>query len=365
MDAALTEATLNLAIKIQQIPAPTFHEDSRARFVYDRFAAEGLSTVSIDPHGNVFGCIRGSGGGKPLVVSAHLDTVFPETTDLSITRTEDRIIGPGIGDNSVGLAGLFGLLWLLRRRPTALPGDVWLVANVCEEGLGDLRGMRAVVDRFGSQPMAYIVLEGMALGQVYNRGLGVRRFQISIETPGGHSWVDYGSPSAIHELLTLASSITQLQLPDQPRTTLNIGKIAGGVSVNTIAPEAHLELDLRSENPQVLEHIAAQVESLAAGAQRTGVRIAVKLIGSRPAGEIPSEDRLVRLACKCVEQVSLQPRLNIGSTDANIPLSRGLPAICVGLTVGAGAHTLQEYIYIRPLSLGLTQLASLVEQLFL
>ncbi len=365
MDIDIVESTLNLAIEIQQIPAPTFYEGSRARFICDRFKAEGLAAVSIDPHGNVFGCLRGSGGGQPLVITAHLDTVFPEITDLSITRTEDRITGPGIGDNSVGLAGLFGLLWLLRRRPKALPGDVWLVANVCEEGLGDLLGMRAVVDRFGSRPVAYIVLEGMALGQVYNRGLGVKRFQISIETPGGHSWVDYGSPSAIHELLTLASSIIQLQLPDQPRTTLNIGKISGGVSVNTVAPEAHLELDLRSENPQVLEHFASQVQDLAAGARRDGVRISVNLIGRRPAGEISSEDRLVRLACKCVEKVGLQPRLNIGSTDANIPLSRGLPAVCVGLTVGAGAHTLQEYIYTRPLSLGLAQLASLVEQLYL
>jgi di/tripeptidase len=252
---------------------------------------------------------------------------------------------------------------MLHKRTAALPGDIWLVANVCEEGLGDLRGMRTVVDRFGSQPMAYIVLEGMALGQVYHRGLGVRRYQISAKTPGGHSWVDYGSPSAIHELITLASSITQLHLPDQPRTTLNIGKFTGGVSVNTIAPEAHLELDLRSEDLQVLEYISAQVESLAAGAQRSGVQIQARLIGSRPAGEISSEDRLVRLACKCLEQVGLQPRLNIGSTDANVPLSQGLPSICVGLTVGAGAHTLQEYIYIQPLSLGLTQLACLVEQL--
>ena len=365
MGVNLAEATLNLAIKIQQIPAPTFSEGRRAKFIYDQFKAEGLSEVSLDPSGNIFGCLRGSGSARPLVISAHLDTVFPEGTDLSITRMEDRIKGPGIGDNSVGLAGLFGLLWGLRKRQIALPGDVWLVANICEEGLGDLRGMRLVVDRFGSQPLAYIVLEGMALGQVYNRGLGVKRFQITIKTAGGHSWVDYGSPSAIHELAALANTLASLQLPGEPRTTLNIGRITGGVSVNTIAPEAHLELDLRSESAQELEQLASQVESLAVGAKKPGVEVSVKVIGNRPAGEISNEDPLVCLAVKCLEDLNLRPRLNIGSTDANVPLSRGLPSICVGLTVGAGAHTLTEYIYIRPLTIGLNQLVNLVEQLYL
>ena len=299
------------------------------------------------------------------MVTAHLDTVFPETTDLSITREGGSDQRPGIGDNSVGLAGLFGLLWVLRKRQTALPGDVWLVANVCEEGLGDLRGMRLVVDRFGSQPLAYIVLEGMALGQVYNRGLGVKRYKISIETAGGHSWVDYGAPSAIHELITLASSIVQLQLPDQPRTTLNVGKITGGVSVNTVAPEAHLRAGPALRRPGSPGTFCVAGREPGGWRTKDRSRIEARLIGIRPAGEISSEDRLICLACKCVEQVGLQPRLNIGSTDANIPLSRGLPAVCVGLTVGAGAHTLHEYIYIRPLSLGLTQLASLVEQLYL
>lgn len=299
-----------------------------------------------------------------VVVSAHIDTVFPLVTDLAVKRMEDRITGPGIGDNSLGVAGLFGLLWKLGRRTVPLPGDLWLVANVGEEGLGDLRGMRAIVDRFGSQPLAYIVVEGMALGQVYHRGLGVRRYQISVQTAGGHSWVDYGSPSAIHELARLADSIASLQLPQSPRTTLNVGVISGGVSVNTIAPEAHLELDLRSEGSQALEDLASQVQTLASSAQREGVRVEVRLVGNRPEGSLPGDHPLVRLGVKCLEQTGLKARLNTGSTDANIPLSLGLPAVCVGLTTGAGAHTLQEYIHTRPLPYGLEQLSCLVEQIY-
>lgn len=176
--------------------------------------------------------------------------------------------------------------------------------------------------------------------------------------------MDYGCPSAVHELAHIASQITRLSLPDRPRTTLNVGTISGGTSVNTIASEAHFELDLRSEDPHALEQLVRQVEELVAGAVRSGVRVGARLIGSRPAGEISSQDRLVRLACACLEGVGIQPHLNTGSTDANIPLSRGLSAVCIGLTTGSGAHTQHEYIHTAPLTQGMAQLTALVEGLF-
>lgn len=202
IDASLSARVLDLAVTIQQIPAPPFGEAQRAEFVRQRFAVEGLEAVSLDALGNVFACLPGSGRSKPLVVSAHLDTVFPFDTDLKVRREADRIFGPGIGDNSLGVAGLFGLLWALRQErgdQPGLPGDLWLVANVGEEGLGDLRGIRAVVERFKDEPLAYLILEGMAFGQVYHRALGVQRYRITVRTEGGHSWVDYGRHSAIHE----------------------------------------------------------------------------------------------------------------------------------------------------------------------
>jgi tripeptide aminopeptidase len=371
MPASLADRVLDLALVIQQIPAPTFQEEKRAAFVRDQFLAEGLADVSLDHVGNVYArlprCTLPTGLGKtrPLVVTAHLDTVFPATTLLEATRESDRIAAPGIGDNALGVAGLFGLVWALRQEDLSpLPGDVWLAANVGEEGLGDMRGMKAVVDRFGDQPTAYIVIEGMSLGRVYYRGLGVQRYRITVRTPGGHSWVDYGNPSAIHELASLVTRLNALNLPEQPRTTLNVGIIQGGTSVNTIAAEAHLELDLRSEEEMALAELIEQVEQLIAETNQTFVEVTSDLIGQRPAGEISPDAPLVRLAISCLEAQGLQPKLNIGSTDANLPLSRGLPAICIGLTTGGGAHTAGEYILTHPLGQGLVQLVDIVKGIY-
>ena len=358
---SLTNRLLELAIAIQQIPAPTFHEAKRADYVCNRFLDEGLADVETDEVGNVYGRLAGSKSGKSLVVSAHLDTVVPSSVDLHFEREPERILGPGIGDNSLGVAGLFGLVWALRERGLTLPGDLWLVANVCEEGLGDLCGIRAVVDRFGSSSLAYIVLEGMALGQITHRGLGVRRVRVTIRTLGGHSWIDFGQPSAIHELAALATRITALSRAEtgtttsraetgttSPRTTLNIGIISGGTSVNTIAAEAMLELDMRSESAEKLEALSWQVEQIANSAKKRGVTVETEIIGQRPSGELAADHPLVRLAEDCLRAVGVKPHLNTGSTDANLPLSRGLPSITIGLTTGGRAHTVDEYINLAP-----------------
>lgn len=357
------QRVIDLAICIQQIPAPTFSEAARAGFIADRFREEGLSDISQDEAGNVYARIPGRSPVSPIVLSAHLDTVFPDNTPLQVRRLADRIVGAGIGDNAVGLAGLMGFVWQVKNRSISLRNDVWLVANVGEEGRGDLRGMRAVVNRFGSDPRAYIVLEGMALGQIYHRGLGVRRYQITVKTPGGHSWVNFGQPSAVHELVILANQLLAIPLPKRPRTTLNLGVITGGISVNTIAPEAALELDLRSEGLQELKALSTQVEHLVARLNRPGIRAQSVLIGDRPVGDIPPDHPLVMLASRALEAVGIQPKYNIGSTDANVPLSCGYPAICLGLTRGSGAHTLGEFIYTSPLSQGLRQLALVIEGL--
>ena len=202
---ALTRHLLDLTVRIQQIAAPTFAEAHRAQFVRGLFEAEGLQDIAMDEIDNVYARLPGEGKAKPLIVSAHTDTVFPIETGLTIKKRKGRISGPGIGDNSLGVGALFGLLWLLRERKVSLPGDLWLVANVCEEGLGDLRGMRAVVDRFGAEVQAYLVIEGLSLGYIQHRALGVQRYRITASTAGGHSWSDYGQPSAVHELAALVT----------------------------------------------------------------------------------------------------------------------------------------------------------------
>lgn len=359
---ALVKRLLALAIQIQQIPAPTFAETRRAQFVEALFKKEGLADVSIDEVDNVYACLRGENKAKPLIVSAHLDTVFPSGTDLSVLKKKDRLIGPGIGDNSLGVAALFGLLWSLRERKISLPGDVWLVANVGEEGLGDLRGMRAVVDRFGAEVQAYLVIEGLSLSYIQHRALGVQRYRITARTPGGHSWSDYGQPSAIHELSTLVTKLTALPLPHEPRTSLNVGRIGGGTSINAIAAEAWLELDLRSENPQVLRELARTVEGLVETANQPDVRMEAEVIGRRPSGDLPASHALIALAEECLREQGLEARLMIGSTDANVPLSLGLPALVLGVTHGAGAHTNEEFIYTAPVERGIQQLAQFVSR---
>jgi tripeptide aminopeptidase len=351
---------LDLAVSIQQIPAPTFEEYQRGLFVKEIFAQEGLSDVMMDPVHNVFARIPGDGAGKSLVVSAHLDTIFPRDMDIKVSRVKDKIFGPGIGDNAIGVAALLGLLWTLQEREISLPGDLWLVANVGEEGLGDLKGMRAVVDRFSKDAYAYLVVEGMALGYIQARALGVHRQRISVKTPGGHSWSDFGQPSALHELSTLVMQLLSLELPDEPRTTLNVGRMAGGTSINAIASDAWLELDLRSESPSVLADLVEKVRQLVFTANMPGVEVVEETIGQRPAGELPPDHPLVLLAINCLVEQGIEPKLTIGSTDANIPLSLGLPAVVLGVTTGAGAHTNGEYIHVEPVKLGMEQLVNFV-----
>jgi acetylornithine deacetylase/succinyl-diaminopimelate desuccinylase-like protein len=354
--------TLDLACEIQQIPAPTFAEHERAAFVRDQFAKAGLVDVWVDELGNVYGRRPGAGRSRPLLVSAHTDTVFPADTSLTLLRRPELISGPGIGDNSLGVAGLFALLWALGDTPP--PGDLWLAANVGEEGLGDLRGIRAVIDRLGGIVAGTIVLEGMALGRVYHAGIGVRRYRLSAEAEGGHSWLNFGRPSAIHRLVRLAAALTDLDVSRKPRTTFNIGVIRGGTSVNTIARTAELELDLRSESPATLAALSAQVEALVARHQNSDAPLRCEVIGDRPPGSIAPEHGLVKAAISALGRQGLSATLDTGSTDANLPLSRSLPCVCIGLTTGANAHRPDEYIDTAPLDRGLAALNDTVALAF-
>ncbi len=359
--AVPVDRLVNLACQIQQIPAPTFHEKARASFLYQCFQNEPLvKQLEFDNAGSVLACIPGSANAAPLVVSAHLDTVFPLETSLAILRTKDKIQAPGIGDNSLGVAALLGLVWMFSENRIQLPGDLWLVGDVCEEGLGNLRGMRAIVDRFEARPAAYLVLEGMGLGEIFHRGLGVKRFRVMVHTGGGHSWIDAGQPSALHEAARLITTLTVLSLPRCPRTTLNVGVISGGTSVNTIAPSTWFDLDLRCEDPAGLELLWRQVERHIASAQKSGVQVSWEGIGTRPAGGIPADHPLVAAALACLEKYRVEAHPGIGSTDANLPLSRAYPAISFGITRGSGAHSTAEMIETRPISQGMAALYDLI-----
>ncbi len=350
------DATLIIedAIALQQIPAPTFDEKARARVVEEIFKGYGLRNVRMDEVYNVYGRRPGHDPQRPaLLVSAHTDTVFPADTDLTIREKGDRIYGPGLGDNSLGVAGLIALLRLLQLGDVTPTSDIWFVANSREEGLGDLGGIRAVWDVLGPRLGAAIVLEGMALGRIYHAGIAVRRLHITCHAPGGHSWLHFGHPSAVHGLIDLGARIIRHQPPQHPRTTYNIGLISGGHSVNSLATEAELYLDLRSEAPESLADLEQRVRSDVAAVQQSNMTFEVTVVGDRPAGRINREHGLAQLAAAALEIIDYQPAFESGSTDANVLLAHALPTVTVGLTHGGQAHRLDEYIETAPIADGL------------
>jgi tripeptide aminopeptidase len=361
---SIQKRCIDLACDLQQIPSPTFHEDRKAEIVRQRFQALGLVDVKRDLAGNILAKIPGQMPGPSLVFSAHMDTVFPETYPLTLNCLPDRIVGPGIGDNALGLAGMLILPDMLRETNYQPLHDIWLAATTGEEGLGDLQGIRAVTTQLGSQPVAYISLEGIGLGNLLHRGLGVERYRISINTNGGHSWADYGQASAVHELTRLGARLIDLKLPKRPRTTLNIGTIQGGTSVNSIASSAWMELDLRSENEKSLGELSAQVKQIVESSKKTSVELHFDQIGLRPAGGLPRDHFLVKAISQILFELGFEPRLDIASTEANLPLSLGYSALTIGLTTGGHAHSAQEFIQTSPIEKGLLQLRQICERVW-
>ena len=381
--AGRLEQLIDLCVAVQQIPAPTGAETERAAWIESRMQAIGLADVARDRLGNVYGRVRSprAQDQPALLVSAHTDTVFPSETDLRLRRLDNGLIrGPGIGDNSTGVAGLLTLAETLTQLAPP-PVDIWLVANSMEEGVGDLRGMRRVVDRLAAQTNgakrnagvsrngrgalgAVIVLEGMGLGRIVHQALGVRRYRTSAAAPGGHSWGDFGAASAVHGLVSLAEEMARLQVPQTPRTSFNIGRIGGGTSINTIAQQAWMELDLRSETPETLAWLDGEIGRIverhaqAHRAHGDGLTLQHEQIGNRPPGGLPFQHPLVQAASTILQELGVRERSDarISSTDANVPLSRNIPAVCVGLTDGGDAHRLSEWIDPLPLVKGMQQL---------
>lgn len=352
------QQAIDLAIQIQQVPAPTFSEHARAILVEKLFRRLGLQEVHQDELNNVYGRYAGQDSSlPPVVVSAHTDTVFPAETDLTIRLTGNRIYGPGLADNSAGVAGLIMLGKTLFKHDIRPKRDIWFVANIAEEGLGDLKGMRAVVQKFGKETI-YLVIEGGSFGHIVHRAIGVNRFRLNVKAAGGHSWADFGQSSAIHTLGRIIAAIDSLEVPQFPKTTYNVGVIKGGTSINTIAETATLLLDLRSEDNDELAKLVEQVSQIVQQFnEQATVSVDFVQIGNRPAGQLDREAELVRWAGDALWEVGCR-RIEYGasSTDANIPLSLGCQAVCIGLAYSGNVHRLDEYLDTTHLAKGLEQL---------
>jgi tripeptide aminopeptidase len=359
---AVTPDVLELTALISAVPSPTGEETAKSLLVERLFATAGLTTER-DAIGDVVGVIPGRMESRPgvskLVVAAHIDTVFPISTPLEIKQSSDRLSGPGVGDNSVAVAAAIKLADLLRIAGEVPAVDVLLTGNVGEEGLGNLRGIREVLGS-RSDIGAVVALEGHNLGRVTHVAVGSRRFRITVKGPGGHSWGDFGRPNAIHGLSRLIAELDAIPLPRSPKTTLNVGMINGGVSVNTIAPEASCLLDLRSIDESALRRLSDRVTRLVERSNRgDAVVYAAESIGERPAGVVSADSPIVQLAAGTLTALDLEPSFDASSTDANVPIAAGIPAVCIGLTTGGNVHRTDEFIDLEPVSKGVTQLALL------
>jgi tripeptide aminopeptidase len=343
-------------IRICEIPAPPFKEQERGRYFASRFAELGLSDVHTDSAGNVIGFYRGQSDGGLLVLSAHLDTVFPEGTDVTVRRVGSRLCAPGIADDTAGLACLIGLVQSLNAAHITPQGTIAFVATVGEEGEGDLRGVRHLFSegRLAGKVAGFISFDGSGVNYITHQALGSRRFRVKLEGPGGHSWGDFGVVNPIYALGRAIAKITAYRAPADPRTTYNIGRIEGGESVNVIPQTASMDVDLRSASENELSKLeefllsainqAVLDENALRASSGQKLRSEIRLIGNRPSGETPREAAIVRAAIEASRTLGVNPVLNRASTDSNIPISMGIPAVTIGAGgISGDSHRLTEW----------------------
>ena len=329
---------------ITEIPAPPYKEKVRAEYFLKRMQEAGLKDASIDGEGNVIALRRGSGGGRPkLVVSAHLDTVFPEGTDVTVKEKDGVILAPGIGDDSRGLAALLSLIKATNANGLATVGDVLFVGTVGEEELGNLRGVKALF-RDHADIDGFISIDGLGIARVVNQATGSHRYEMIFKGPGGHSFQEFGLPSAVHAMGRAIAKIADLQTPSNPKTTFTVGTVNGGTSVNAIASEARMAVDMRSNSADELLKLEARLLDLVRQAvveenarwKSDKMSVEIKLIGDRPAGIVAMDSPIVQATRRAVTVVSRAPYVTFGgaSTDSNLAMSMGIAAVTIG---GGGA----------------------------
>ncbi|MGB0034957.1 MAG: M20/M25/M40 family metallo-hydrolase [Candidatus Acidiferrales bacterium] len=362
--AALTDEQ----IRISETPAPEFNEAARGEVLKKLFESAGLK-VGTDKIGNVISERPGANGNEVVLLTAHLDTVFPADTDVRVKRNGSRLEGPGISDNAAGLAALVGLARALADSRIRTAKTVVLAADVGEEGEGNLRGIRALVESYGSRLKAVIAVDGASTDHVTTQGIASRRFEISVTGPGGHSWSDFPAPNPITALSRGIVRFSAIRLPDDPRSSYNFGVIEGGTSVNSIPGRALVKIDLRSEEDAELDRMESALrEAMQTGAKdemsampssRTTdpLEVNIRSLGSRPAGKLPDDSPLLETVRNVDRFLGNDTRLERSSTDANIPLSLGIPALALGGGGrGGGSHTLAEWYDSAGRELGLKRL---------
>ena len=354
---ATDEQTMADLRMLTQIPAPPFMEEERGRAFLARLQEIGVDSAWVDEVGNVIGQRRGTGGGEVLAIAGHLDTVFPEGTDVAITQRGDTLFAPGIADDTRGLATILAVLRAMNEAGVRTAGDILFIGNVGEEGVGDLRGMKHLFREGGPRIDAFISVDGTGHHGITHMGLGSHRYRVTFHGPGGHSWGAFGLANPHH---ALGRAIRYFQDGADPyvrhapfRTSYNVGRIGGGTSVNSVPFESWMEIDMRSEGDTTLEAVDAILQGAVqrALAEENQLRqrgepltVEVAMIGDRPSGVTPEDHPFVQQAVAVTEALGGLPSLGRSSTDSNIPISLGIPAITIGGGgIGRGAHSLDEW----------------------
>lgn len=349
--------TLDQQVSICEIPAPPFKEQARGAELRRRLIALGYANTRIDSIGNVIAERPGSGAGPTVMIAGHLDTVFPEGTAVKVAKKGDRFDSPGIGDDCRGLAVVLAIAKAMNEGAVRTTGRVILVGDVGEEGPGNLRGVRHLLTGDYKGKVDYFIsVDGLGI-RVTNRAVGSKRYNVKFTGPGGHSYGAFGMPSAIHAMGRAIANISEVQVPLNPKTTFNVGVVSGGTSVNSIAGEAAMDVDMRSESAESLDRVEEAIRKAVADGlaaenarwPRSPAKIAVRFdtIGIRPIPKVPQTDEspIVRTAMDAARALGVPaPPTGAGSTDSNIPMNLGIPAITIGGGgTGGNAHSLNEW----------------------
>jgi acetylornithine deacetylase/succinyl-diaminopimelate desuccinylase-like protein len=354
--------TLADQARICEIPAPLFKEEKRAAYLKQCFAEFGLKNVRIDKIGNVIGERPGSSAKPTLVLAAHLDTVFPEGTDVTVTRTDSTLKAPGITDDARGLAVILAVARALNDANVNTLGSIIFVANVGEEGLGDLRGTRHLfAEELKDKITHFVTVDGTGL-KATSKAIGSNRYRVTFKGPGGHSYGAFGLVNPIHALGRAIEKISRFKVPTNPKTTFNVGRIEGGTSVNSIAHTASFEMDMRSESPEELAKVDAEFKSAVQQSleeensfwqSKRKLTVNVQLVGQRAAGNLGPNNPMLKAVMLADSALGIKSEFRAGSTDANVPIGLGIPAIALeGGGRGEGAHALDEIFYTKNSYLG-------------
>ena len=343
-------------IALTEIPAPPFKEQRRAAAFLEMLRHEGLSGVEVDGEGNTMGVRKGAGGGPMLAVVAHLDTVFPEGTDVTVRREGTRLMAPGVGDDTRGLALLLAIVRAMDVARFRTHSDILFVGNVGEEGEGDLRGVKYLLrkGKYKDRIKQVIAIDGGEQGAITTGGVGSTRYRVTFKGPGGHSYGAFGLVNPAFAMGNAIEKFSRIKTPATPKTTFNVGVVGGGTSVNSIPSEVHMDIDMRSESCAELKKLddafqqilraAVDEENRARSTAEGRIEVDPKMIGERPCGATPLTSPIVQTTSAVVKAFGLTPSYGISSTDSNIPMSMGIPAVTIGRGGPAGrSHSLDEW----------------------